>query len=136
MRFITRNTDYALRALIFMSRMLRQDKKKIVTVEEIVAEEKLPKVFLRRILQRLAEKKALSSYKGKKGGFSFLKMPKKISLAEIIIIFQGEIDLTNCFLKGKICPNRSKCSVRKKIKAINANIIKELGGITIEELSR
>ncbi len=28
MRFITRNTDYALRALIFMSMMLREDKKK------------------------------------------------------------------------------------------------------------
>ena len=136
MRFITRDTDYALRALMFMSRALRQDKKKIVTVEEIVTEEKLPKVFLRRILQRLAEKKVLSSYKGKKGGFSFLGVPKKITLAEIIIIFQGEIDLTNCFLKGKICPNRGKCSVRRKIKAINANVIKELGGITIEELSR
>jgi len=136
MRFITRDTDYALRALIFMSRALRQDKKKIVSVEEIVAEENLPKVFLRRILQRLAEKKVLSSYKGKKGGFSFLEAPKKITLAEIIIIFQGEIDLTNCFLKGRICPNRSKCGVRKKIKAISANVIKELGGITIEKLSR
>ncbi len=107
-----------------------------MTVEEIVAEEKLPKVFLRRILQRLAEKKVLSSYKGKKGGFSFLEEPKKINLAEIIIIFQGEINLTNCFLKGRICPNRSKCDVRKKIKAISTNVIKELGGITIEELSR
>jgi len=135
MRFITRDTDYALRALIFMSRELRQGKKKIVTVEEIVGRERLPKVFLRKILQRLAEKEILSSYKGKKGGFSFLEQPDKITLAEIIVIFQGEIDLTNCLLKGRICPNKEKCSVRKKIKAINVNVIKELDGITIEELS-
>ncbi|MCX5687253.1 MAG: Rrf2 family transcriptional regulator [Candidatus Omnitrophica bacterium] len=136
MKFITRDTDYALRALIFMSRALRQDSKKTVTVEDIVAGEKLPKVFLRRILQVLAKKKILSSYKGKKGGFSFLEVPKKISLADVIVIFQEEIDLTNCFLKGKICPNRSKCSVRKKIKSINSDVIKKLDGITIEELSR
>ena len=136
MRFITRDTDYALRALIFMSRALRRGNKKIVTVEDIVAGEKLPKVFLRRILQKLAEEKVLSSYRGKKGGFSFSESPEKISLADVIVIFQGEIDLTNCFLKGKICPGRKICNVRKKIKAISLNVIKELNGITIEELSR
>ena len=136
MKFITRDTDYALRALIFMARALRLENKKIVTVEDIVKGEKLPRVFLRRILQKLAEKKALYSYKGKAGGFSFYLPPKKISLADVIIVYQGEIDLTHCFLKGKICLNRSRCSVRKKIKSINADVIKKLAGITIEELSR
>jgi len=136
MRFITRDADYALRAMMFMARVLREKGRKIVTVEDIVAKENLPRVFLRRILQKLAEKGILSSYRGKAGGFSFAIAPKKISLKDVIIVYQGEIDLTNCFLKGKICPNRAKCSVRKKIRSINAKVIKELGGITIEELSR
>ena len=136
MRFITRDTDYALNALVFMARALRRENKKIVTVEDIVAEEKLPRVFLRRILRKLAEKRMLFSYKGKSGGFSFALAPEKISLADVIVVYQGEIDLTNCFLKGKICPNRTRCKVRKKIRAINSKVIKELGGISIEELSR
>ena len=136
MRFITRDTDYALRALVFMARALRRKNKKIVTVEDIAAKEDLPRVFLRRILQKLAEKRILSSYKGKSGGFSFAMAPEKISLADMIVVYQGEIDLTNCFLQGKICPNRTRCKVRKKIKAINSKVIKEFGGITIEELSR
>jgi len=136
MKFITRDTDYALRALIFMSKALRQDHKRIVTAEDIVCAEKLPKVFLRRILQKLAEKKILSSYKGKTGGFSFLVPPGELSLAYIISIFQGQIDLTNCFLKGKICPNRSACSIRKKIRAINTGVIKDLDSITVQELSK
>jgi len=136
MKFITRDTDYALRALIFMSKALRQDHKRIVTTEGIVCAEKLPKVFLRRILQKLAEKKILSSYKGKTGGFAFLVPPERLSMAYIISIFQGEIDLTNCFLKEKICPNKSACSIRKKIKAINRGIIKDLDSITIQELSK
>lgn len=136
MRFITRDTDYALRALMFMSRALRQKNKKRVTVDDIVASEKLPKVFLRRILQRLAAKKVLLSYKGKSGGFSFLLPPEKISLVNIIGIFQGKVDLTNCFLKGRICPNRGACSIRKKMRVINSGVIRELAGINIESLSR
>ena len=136
MRFITRDTDYALRALMFMAGVLRQEDKKIVTVEDIVAVERLPRVFLRRILQKLAEKRILFSYKGKSGGFSFAMPPKKISLADVIIVYQGEIDLTNCFLKGHICPNRSAGKIRKKIKTINSIVIKKLDGITIEELSK
>lgn len=135
MRFITRDTDYALRALIFMSRALRQRNKKIVTVDDIVSAEKLPKIFLRRILQKLAEKKMLSSYKGKAGGFSFLAKPEKISLADVIRVFQGEIDLTHCFLRGSTCPNRAMCKVRRKIKAVSLNVVKELSGVTIKTLS-
>ncbi|MDP2921031.1 MAG: Rrf2 family transcriptional regulator [Candidatus Omnitrophota bacterium] len=135
MRFITRDTDYALRAMILMARALRYKDKKVISVEDIVSGEKLPKVFLRRILQKLAEKKILSSYKGKGGGFSFLISPEKISLADVIKVFQGEIDLTNCFLKGKVCPNRPECRVREKIKAISLRVVKDMDNITIEEMS-
>ncbi len=111
MKFVTRDTDYALRALIRIAKL----KGGIVTVDEIAAKEKLPKVFLRRILQKLAEKKMLSSHKGKTGGFGFLLKPADIKVTDVMKIFQGEIDLTNCLLKGKACPNKGMCSLRKRL---------------------
>jgi len=131
MKFVTRDTDYALRALIYMAKLGGR----MVTVEEIAAEEKLPKVFLRRILQRLAGKKILSSYKGKAGGFIFISNPADLRITDIIKVFQGDIDLTSCFLKGKACPNRRACKLRKKIKAINSVVIRELDRITIKSLA-
>jgi Rrf2 family protein len=131
MRFITRDTDYALRALIYIAKL----KGKTVTVDEIVAKENLPKVFLRRILQKLAEKKMLSSYKGKSGGFALLPKSGKIKITDIMKVFQGDIDLTNCLLKGIACPNRPICSLRKKIKTINSTVIRELDKITIKSLA-
>ena len=136
MRFITRDVDYAIRSLIFMCRALREKDKRIITVDNIVSEEKLPRVFLRRILQKLADKRILLSYKGKSGGFSFRIQPSKISFADIIKVFQGKIDLTNCFLKEKTCPNVSTCNVRKKIKTINAHVTRDLEKITIQGLSK
>lgn len=131
MKFVTRDTDYAFRALIYMARL----KGRIATVDEIAVKAKLPKVFLRRILQKLAEKKVLSSRKGKTGGFSFLIRPADIKVPDIMRIFQGEIDLTNCLLKGKPCPNRGICGLRKKIRAIGSIVVKELDKITIKSLA-
>jgi len=131
MKFVTRDTDYALRALIYMAKL----NGRMATVEEIAAKGKLPKVFLRRILQKLAGKKMLSSHKGKTGGFGFLLKPADIKVTDVMKIFQGEIDLTNCLLKGKACPNRGICSLRKKIKTISSVVVKELDKITIKSLA-
>ncbi|MCX5692439.1 MAG: Rrf2 family transcriptional regulator [Candidatus Omnitrophica bacterium] len=131
MRFVTRDTDYALRALIYMAKL----KGRTATVDEIASKGKLPKVFLRRILQKLAGEKMLSSRKGKTGGFTFLLKPGDIKVTDIMRVFQGDIDLTNCLLKGKACPNKGVCSLRKKIKSINSTVIKELDKITIKSLA-
>ena len=133
MNFISRDTDYATRALVYMAKMTKK-KKDIFTVDEIVKEEHLPERFLRRILQKLAKKELLCSYKGKEGGFSLLKSPKDIRLTDIIKVFQGDVDLTNCFLKGKICPNIKTCALRKKLKGIGRGLDKQLRAITIASL--
>ncbi len=134
MRFITRDTDYAIRSLIFMARATKKNPKRVITVDEIVKKDGLPERFLRRILQKLSKKKVLFSYKGKSGGFSFLIPPGKIKITEIIRIFQGEVNLTNCLLKSTICPDINKCVFRKRLKKINAIIVKELEQIKITSL--
>jgi Rrf2 family protein len=133
-KFIVRDTDYAMRALIFMARQSVKQGKKVVTVDEIVEKEGLPERFLRRILQTLVKRELLTSNKGKNGGFSFSWPPADIKLTDIIEIFQGKVDITNCLLKGKVCPNIRKCVLRKKLKDINGLIQGELGKITITSL--
>ncbi|MFH1854528.1 MAG: Rrf2 family transcriptional regulator [Candidatus Omnitrophota bacterium] len=134
MKFIVRDTDYAVRALVYMARERIKKGKNVFTVDEIVEEEGLPERFLRRLLQILAKRGMLFSNKGKKGGFSFLKPPAKIKLTDIIEIFQGKVDITNCLLKGRICPNIKKCILRKNLKNINKLVERELGKITITAL--
>lgn len=135
MNFISRDTDYAIRALVYMHRVFKNTKREIFIVEEIVEKEKLPERFLRRILQKLAKSNILRSYKGKEGGFSFLQSPLDIKLTDVIRVFQGNVDLTNCLLKGKICPNIKKCVLRKKLKEIGRRVNRELDAITVGSLS-
>jgi Rrf2 family protein len=129
MKLITRNTDYGLRAICYIAKQ-----NKIVTVTELVKELGVPRPFLRKILQRLSQKKILESYRGQKGGFKLKAAPGKIYIIQIMRIFQGAMGLNGCFLKKDICPNRKKCILRKKIHVIENNALTQLKQINIASL--
>ena len=134
MKGIKRNTDYAIRALICMARITAERGKPTITVETIASMERLPRVFLRKLLQQLANKKILTSHKGKGGGFSLRRRPAEISIDEITTLFQGELDLTNCILSRKTCPRKKHCKLRKRLQGLNEKIRQELREITIAQL--
>lgn len=130
MKLITRDTDYALRALCFIAR----HRKEIVSVRELVKKLKIPKPFLRKILQILNKKRILKSYKGKGGGFLLAVPASKIFLVDLIEIFQGPLRLNECFFKKMACPNTKTCGLKKKIDNIERYVIRELNSITLTSL--
>ena len=75
MRLITRNTDYAVRALSYISRQ----EEKVISVSELVKKIKVPRPFLRKILQTLNKKGILISYKGQGGDSSWLRSQRRYS---------------------------------------------------------
>jgi len=132
MKLITRNTDYAVRALCYIAKA----KGKIVSAPELVSALKMPRPFLRKILQALNTKNILKSHKGAGGGFSLAAQPGKIFLTDIIKIFQGKLQLNECLFKRNRCPNIKGCSLRKKIQAIEARVVKDIDSINLANLLR
>jgi len=129
-KLITRDTDYAIRAICFLAK----DNKKLFSVPLLVKELKVPYPFLRKILQQLNKKRILKSQKGSGGGFQLAVPAEKISLVELISIFQGPFKLNECILRKRLCPNVRKCPLNKKIKNMEKNIIQELRSITVASL--
>jgi len=130
LKLITRDTDYAVRALCYIA----ENDGKVVSVAELVKELKIPRAFLRKILQTLNKKKLLISHKGQGGGFRLAKKTKGIFLVDLMGIFQGRLRLTECFFKKGVCPNIKVCSLKKKIDSIERYIAKELEPIDITSL--
>ena len=83
MKLITRNTDYALRALCYIA---EQNKSK-VTVEKLVNKLGVPQPFMRKILQLLSRNGVLKSFKGQGGGFKLRISARKLYLIKIMCIF-------------------------------------------------
>lgn len=132
MKLINRETDYAMRALTFMAE--HNQKEARVSVTEMVEALKIPRPFLRKILQILHKKGLLKSYKGIGGGFQLAHLPSKIFLVDLIQIFQGPVSLNECIIKKNICPDTLTCVLRKKINEIEKRVITDLKSITIESL--
>jgi Rrf2 family protein len=129
MKLITRNTDYALRAICYIAKQ-----KELVSADELVRMLGVPRQFMRKILRQLNNGMILKSYKGQGGGFKLKASPDKIYLMTIMRIFQGEVSFNGCFLKKNICPNKSKCALRKKIRLIEENALEQLRMINIASL--
>ncbi|MFA5310744.1 MAG: Rrf2 family transcriptional regulator [Candidatus Omnitrophota bacterium] len=128
MKLITRNTDYALRAICFIA----ESGKEVVSVSSLFEALGVPRPFLRKILQILHNHGVLKSWRGKSGGFSLLRGPKTIFLWDIMRIFQGRFCLNECFLRKRLCPNIKKCILRGKINRIEKYVFSELKEITID----
>ena len=130
MKLITRDTDYAVRALCCIA----EQKQEIISADQLVKSLEMPRPFLRKILQTLNKKRLLNSSKGKGGGFALAVSPEKITLIDVIKIFQGPLKLNECTFKKKVCPNVKDCLLKKKIDEIEKEVMERLKAITLESL--
>lgn len=130
MKLITRDTDYSVKALIYIAR----SNGRVVSITELVDEIGTPRPFLRKILQSLSAEGILKSHKGKNGGFELAKKPENIFLIEIMEIFQGKFKLSECLFKKDICPNINNCTLKSEIDALELMVEDRLKGTTLASL--
>lgn len=130
MKMITRDSDYAIRALCCIA----GSRSGMATVTALSKELDIPKPFLRKILQILNKKKLLKSFKGKGGGFSLVADPSKLTVCDIVEVFQGPIQLNKHVFKGEVCPHLDTCILKKKLDGIEKRVARELRMITIVSL--
>jgi len=129
-KLITRNTDYAVRALCYIA----EQKQKVISGDRFIKSLEMPRPFLRKILQTLTKAGLLNSSKGKDGGFSLAVSPEKITLFEVMKIFQGSIRLTEHQFKKSDCPHINDCLLKKKLDEIEKEVIVKLKAITISSI--
>src|SRR3989338_4091183 len=130
MKLITRDVDYAIRAL----RYIAGEGEERGAVAELVKKLKIPRPFLRKILQVMPRRGILKAYRGQGGGFHVTKSPKEILLIDLIEIFRGELVLNECIFKKRPCSNVTTCILKGKIDAIERRVISELRAITLKSL--
>ncbi|HMK55698.1 MAG TPA: Rrf2 family transcriptional regulator [Dissulfurispiraceae bacterium] len=104
---ITRETDYAIRCLLYLSK-----KKGLPTVvDEIAQEMSIPKSFLSKIVQKLSRAGLLESFRGIKGGFKLAREPEAISLLDVISAMQGPVASNKCAVDRRSCGFSCTCVV-------------------------
>lgn len=118
---LTKKTDYGLELMIALARNYGQ---KPTSLRKIAKEKKLPFKYLEQVVAPLRVSGLIKAKEGKGGGYSLKKSPKKVSIAEIVEILEGPIEVGACH--G--CPKATLCS-QKDVWAEVGDKVKE----TIED---
>ena len=132
MNLLSRHTDYAVRALLYMAKRVGER----VSSMDIHRDLKLPRPFMRKTLQVLQKEGYLVSVKGHKGGFMLAMPPQKIRLIGLMRIFQGDISLSDCLFRKKLCRCVAVCPLRREIKSMEAVLVDRLSGVSLADLMR
>lgn len=120
---LTSRSEYALLALVYLA---RHDEGGYVSVETIALAQGIPPKFLEQILLALKRAKYLRSSKGQHGGYRLARPADKISLAEVIRLFDGALAPTesvslNFYESTPIEKEQSLVQVFKEIRDFVSN---------------
>jgi Rrf2 family protein len=88
---VSAKSDYALRALIEITRRCGEDNPGVVSAEELSRAQGIPHGFLQGILADLRRVGILSSQRGQSGGWRMAMDPKDVSVADVMRAVDGPI---------------------------------------------
>src|SRR3989304_1194488 len=132
MRF-SRKAEYALLAV---EHMVRKDRisDEAASVREIAQIYRIPYALLAKVLQQLARKGVIEATRGAKGGYFLARDPRRVSVAEIIELFDGPTVIAQCF-SAKACPQARNCLIQSPFARLNDKINAILTGTTVADLA-
>jgi len=106
---ITRQADYATRAILYLAR--NRNGKRVAT-SQVAEEQKIPSSFLAKIISQLSIAGLLDTSRGAHGGITLARNPKQITLLQVIEAIDGPIQLNVCVGREGVCSFEDNCPIQ------------------------
>lgn len=108
---LSRKTDYALRALLTLVEHYGRDP---IPIRELARRNDVPKPFLEHIMLEMKAQGWVESVPGKRGGYVLARSPEKITLGQVVRLFDGVLAPIGCVsvTDYKRCSQEPVCRVR------------------------
>jgi Rrf2 family protein len=106
---ITRQADYAVRAVLYLSQIGSEQR---AATSQIAQEQQIPPSFLAKIVSQLSVAGLLQTSRGARGGVSLARTPEEISLLDVVEAIDGPILLNECVGANGDCAFGDDCPMR------------------------
>lgn len=130
---ITRQADYALRAMVYLSRIepnLRAATKKIAEVQ------KIPPSFLAKIISQLSIAGLIHTSRGAHGGVVLSRPAAEISLLEVVEAIDGPIALNECTVAPGNCEMADDCPLHQIWQETQDDLVSKLRNTRFDRYSK
>lgn len=127
---ITRQADYAVRAVLYLARNGDQR-----TATSMIAEkQRIPPSFLAKIVSQLSIAGLLHTSRGARGGVSLARAPQEITLLEVIEAIDGPIQLNECVGDAGSCSFDDDCPLRPVWCDAQEQLVNKLKGTNFADM--
>ncbi len=129
---LTRFTDYCLRVLMYLSH-----KQELVTIAELAQAYGISENHLMKVVNHLARKHYIQTFRGKGGGMRLARPATKINLASVIEDCEPTQGAVECMRENNDsnCPLLPRCALRKALYGAQRAFLDHLRQFSLEDLA-
>lgn len=129
---LSRKSDYALRAVIYLARITPE---RYGRVSEIAKAKDIPQAFLAQILPLLASRGVVKSQQGAHGGYALARSPESITFLDVIESVEGPLRLNKC-VDGQHddCTILDSCEMFQVWNQAQSQMVGYLGSVTMADM--
>lgn len=103
-------------------------------VSEIARVQQIPVKYLEQLIRTLKKADLVTSVRGSKGGHHLNEKPEKITVGQIVRLFEGQTDLVKCVSAPNKCNRTDECRVRDVWIEATEAMYQKLDSVTIADL--
>ena len=130
MEIIRRETDYAVRALLYLAGSESQS----ASCRELADACDIPQSFAHKFLKKLATASVVTCRVGRAGGFQLNRPPERITLHDVLNAVQGPVSVSRCARDPKACPRGPRCPLSAQWRTLQDNLVGLLDDTTLTDL--
>jgi Rrf2 family transcriptional regulator, cysteine metabolism repressor len=132
---VSRKGEYALRAMIDLSLRYGEGP---VSVAEVSRRGGIPKEFLQQILLQLKQAGLVQSVRGASGGYTLIRPPEKITLAEVLREIDGPLAPLSCVSAWahRTCGKERDCGLYSVMLDVRNAIADILENVTLADVCK
>jgi Rrf2 family protein len=130
---ITRQADYALRAMLYLAQLEPTQR---AATSQIAEEQHIPPSFLAKIISQLSIAGLIHTSRGARGGVSLARSPEEISVLEVVEAIDGPIALNECTHGTSACPFGENCPLRPLWCETQSELVERLRTTTFSQFLR
>ena len=124
-----KKTDYALEVMTYLAQNHNQGP---VSLKKIAQEKEMPLKYLEQVVAPLRQAGLIEAKEGRGGGYFLKRLPKDVSVAEIIETLSGPVEASHCFGCAKV----DACGQKSVWEEVNDKVRNTMEKKTLADLAK
>ncbi len=104
-----------------------------ISIKTIAERQNISDYYLEQLFSPLRKAKIIKSIRGKQGGYILEREPKYITVAEIMFVLEGPVEISDC-IEGDKCNNIDCCATRILWEKIKKSIDDVMENVTLQDI--